>query len=489
MLRHSAPFLVACAVLTSAGLASDSNYYVSNACQYDGNGLTPACATSAGGSGARNNLQAFLNNTTLQPGDTVFIRAGSGDYITSNTGGGNYRAAGFNIKGTGASGSPITIRSYPGETPTLASCANGTGTDATCSHATVTATNTGYLRITGLKIRGGIRLDMDDQGTHQGYVVDNNEILQGAGGGGNWSALFLGHMTAAWVYRNYIHDISPFSDYGYYSSDAGSCLKLYTAVNSMVEWNTFDNCSNTTGAIGAAVHDKQDAVDNIYRYNKVTGVTKSGWLFQAQKSVYDAVNGLQIHHNLIVASSASVACFSIQQDYVKDYALYNNTCIASEGMAIWGDGHTVTPFTAKTYNNIYYVSNSNEHSYYASAIPVLGDYNVYTASKQWCFWSADRNCTPVYSVADLRTLATNNRSSYAQNSSALTYSASAFGFVSASTGDYRLTPGSQARMFGRVGGVSSGATVDAGCFEGPIQCVGHLCPSGLAAPTGVAVRK
>jgi hypothetical protein len=478
------PVIVGVSVaVPGAALATD--YYVSNTCQYDGNGMAPTCAAAAGQTGVRNNLQTFLDNTRLQADDTVFIRAGNGAYVTTWNGGNvnAYWVAGFNIKGSGTAGHPITIRNYPGETPLLSNCADNQNAVWDCNNATVSIDGGSYIRITGLRIRGILQAHGTD--TEQGIVIDHNDIYQGQGTGpgsnppvatsGNWACLRLEHIVAPWVHHNYLHDTYPPLS-GYTTDDwqarSTSCAKLYTSVGSTFEWNTFENCNAPGGSGGAAVDDKVDAVDNIYRYNHFIS-NGSAWRMMSATNKYPALAGESMHHNLIEPGTyvgQSTGCLYEEAGApITGFDFYNNTCIASGPLSV-GGGKAVGAVTTKVYNNVYYVSGTLNETWYATPI-LVNDYNLFTSGRYYSYPSG------------LAALAKVQALGYHQHSVELAYTISAFGFVSSS--DFHLNSGSRARGFGRVGGVGTGAVLDAGAFEGMTQCVGHLC---LAPPSDAKVR-
>jgi len=444
------------------GVAAE--YYVDNSCTNNGNGRGATCATAAGNVGPTNNLQAFLDSTTLQPGDTVFIRQGRGPYISKSAGRG-YETEGFNIRGSGTAASPITISNYPGESPLVANCADNENSLSACPYWTMSAFGSAYLRITGLRIRGGLRLD--GNGGAAGIVVDHVEITVGheSNGSGNWAGLRLEKLTGASIHHNNIHDIEPVSGYSAGSTGANACIKLFTAVNSTVEYNTFDNCSHD-GSSGA-IDDKQDSVNNIFRYNYFTANTMA-LRIQAQPQQYSAATGTKVYQNVMDGTGASpsgATCVWIADGPLTGVDVYQNTIAGYADGVVTANGTTVGSITTKIYNNIFSVTGRNTVTYSSSRNPALQDYNAYTSGRNWTIGG-----TSYTSLASVQAA-----TAYDDHSQAL----SSFGFVSSS--DLHLGSNSTAKGAGRVGGVSSGAVVDQGAYANGIACVGHTCDGGAAA--------
>ena len=104
-------------------------------CANNGTGFVHTCAGTAGGAGAFNVLQPALDAAT-SPGDTVYIKNGSGTYVTTtgSRGQGVPLDSGFAISASGTEANPITIRNYEGHSPLIANCADGI-TDTTVAPA------------------------------------------------------------------------------------------------------------------------------------------------------------------------------------------------------------------------------------------------------------------------------------------------------------------------------------------------------------------
>jgi hypothetical protein len=443
-----------------------TEYYVDNSCPYPGTGLVRDCAAAAGQAGAINDLQAFLNRTTLQPGDTIYIRAGSRTYVTTN-GSSNWLTIGFHIDGSGTATNPITIRNFPGEYPTLANCADGATTVAECFRPTLTGHGS-YLRITGFKVRGQIALD-GSASMAIGNTIDHMEITGGFMDDGNWSAIFLQGQTGAWVHHNYLHDVVALAGY---SSGATSCIKLFTAINGTYEWNTCEN-ANTSGG-SAAFDDKQDSVRNTFRYNLLRNVFQAVRL-QAQPAAYAAMTGTRVYQNVMIARSGSAGlCLKIDDGPRTDFAFFNNTCFGFiGGVEISVSSNVVGTEASRVYNNIFASLSSNNVSYYGQDVS-LEDYNAYTSGRSY------RVNPGTYSTLAMLRAA---KPSYDAGSREL----GSFGF--ASTTDLTLTAGSAAKNAGRTGGTPDGTFIDLGAYIAPLTCVGHRCSSETpSAPSNVRIK-
>lgn len=101
--------VLACVIplLVAAGSAQAATYYVDGACTANnGNGALVGCATSPGGAGAFNSIQAGVNALSA-PGDVLFIRGVHGSFD------GRYSADRISVTGKhGTTSSPIIIQPF-----------------------------------------------------------------------------------------------------------------------------------------------------------------------------------------------------------------------------------------------------------------------------------------------------------------------------------------------------------------------------------------
>lgn len=436
----------ACAPLVTAQDAEAANYYVDGSCANNGNGLADQCASSAGGAGAFRDPQSCFS--AVRAGDTCFIK--NGTYVTNNQGSDTRVNGGFHPMASGTATSKITIRNYPGHRPVLMNCTDYAQRE--CGHQTISANNQGYIIYDGLTIVGAFYL-LNSSMNNRPIEIRNCEVTVGWYGDGNWSGIYLENWNGNWIHHNYIHDLrqSPGAMAG------GAAIKLYTSVNSIVEYNTVDslgNCANCQG-----IDDKQDSVNNHHRYNHFRNIPyQAGVRINNQNAHFPASSGTQIYGNVFHNTSGGVHLLL----NISDITIYNNTFYNVD----YGTGAVQGSVRgARVFNNITNVVTNINTNWFLAA-PVLSNFNVFQSGPAY------RNASSVYG----------SLSAY-QGATGLDGGSRAVDcqFENAAGGDLRLRSTSPCRGVGRTGGTASGTPVDAGAY-GIISCVGHTCGGGTTPP-------
>jgi hypothetical protein len=457
--------------------AQAASFYVDGSCAQEGDGRADGCATSTGAAGAFRNPQSCLN--AVQPGDVCYIKEGAGAYVTSN-GRGVGAAVGFTVRQSGTEQRPITIQNYPGHTPTFAACPEGSSTFPPCDRATFTVYNRSYVRVTGLRIRGLIQLYCEPPasvaGLCTGNELDHLEIVGGYSplGDGNWSGIWVEFQQNVRVHHNFIHDLVAPGDT---TEKPSACIKVFTGINSLYEYNT---CDNSNDLLNWCFDDKQDAVANSWRYNYCAIRDGGGVRLQNQHN-RNAVAGIpgiatsvSVHHNVLMLTSSPAGhpCVRFEAGGFNGVDIYNNTCVGfGNGYDILrqDDGRPI--LNVRVWNNVFAgIAERNVEVFDSRYAPALHDFNAYSAGHAY-------HLGPVYaaSLLDFTT-----RTSYDLRSQELT----GFGFTTTAVNDtaFHLTPGSPLAGSGRVGGRVDGLVMDKGAYAGGSACVGSRCTVPAAPP-------
>jgi hypothetical protein len=485
--RQMSSFLLGLLILALAPLVTATevlavDYYVDRSCANNGNGLADQCASSSGGPGAFNGdigPQSCLNTATL-PGDRCLIK--NGTYITTNdrgTNGGNRINGGYYFPASGTAGNPITIRNYPGHTPILAACSYPQSTSVWCRHPTITLNNQQYVTVDGLRVVGAIFFRYSPSSgcgsCRRGIVIQNNDISSGweDPSDGNWAQIRLEYLTGAIVRNNRIHDSIKIN----FSGFGGSGIKMFSAINSIIENNTIE--SNTGCAPCNGIDDKADSINNHHRYNLIKGdhVMKECVRIQNQRGqVGGDSRGTEIYGNVCVDTEGAIEFLGL----IDDIKAYNNTIYG------WFSGTssaTGDVAAAQTYNNIIVMPTSGGANtrWFGAGIPVLSDYNAFTAGRSY------RYASTIYSSLTAVRAGTAIEDHSAEVDCQ---------FVNAAAFDFHLQAGSPCRAGGpnggRVGGLSSGAPVELGAY-GITNCVGACLtsgpPSAPSRPSGLQINR
>ena len=444
--------------------------YVDNACANAGTGFVHTCAATAGGAGAFNTLQPALDALT-SPGDTVYIKNGSGTYVTTSGSRGQNVSfdSGFAISSSGTEANPITVRNYPGHSPLIANCADGVTDTLSCARVTFSAWCEEGIRITGLRIRGSVGfhcLPTTEAGLKRWNTVDHTEITQGFADvdQNNWAGVWLSQQRYARVHHNYIHAITPLTNAGSQAGTSG--IKMHTSVDATLEYNTIVDVASSTS--GGGIDDKQDSVRNTVRYNWIADVSTC---LQIQQQIgsgpYTTGTGTQIYQNVCIGRvGATTPLWRVGSGALTDVTVSNNVFYRGQ------TGLLVNPTSGSTdgirhYNNIYdLIASDNIQSNFATTADIdREDYNTYDPDADYLVTGATYTSLAAYVAA----VAARNAGS----------SEAACTFVNAGT-DFHLVSGTCVGG-GRVGGVSSGAALNRGPYVNGINCIGHGCE----APTGV----
>lgn len=448
-------------VVNKGAFAAD--YYVDGSCANNGNGRADQCASSSGGAGAYKDPQSCLD--AMVAGDNCLIK--NGTYTTNYDGPDPRETGGYHFTSSGNSSNWITLKNYPGHSPLLQNCAS---TAVACTHPTLTTAYHNYIIIEGLRIQGGMALMSGSYpNTKNGLIVRNNEITVGwmPFNDGNWSGIFLSDWSAPHIHHNYIHDIAmPSGGNG----SSASCQKWYQIDNGIDEYNTCKRNTVSSSQAGG-VDDKARPVNNIHRYNWIEDVNVC---FRINNQLVG--QNVSIYGN-VCANTAGAFVWLIQN--VTGLNIYNNTAY-NVGRDLYVDGGDARITQLNWYNNILKLSptgTNNVEMYNAGVNPFsVANYNSYTSG----FPYRAPNGSWYSTLAAFRSAVGGGVEANSSETSG-----GACSFVDPSNGDYHLQPVSTCKLFGKIGGIASGAAVDLGAY-GLVNCVGHLC--GVSNPPPAAPK-
>jgi len=311
--------------------------------------------------------------------------------------------------------------------------------------------------------------------------IQNCEVTAGQGyENDNMGGIILEQCAGVYVGNNLIHNIIPTSGNVTQQDCAG--IFSFLCYSNIYELNTIYN-------VNTGIYDKLGNNGNhTHRYNLIEMVTPAS----SNAALTDCFGGhasdtLTIHHNIFYVpgaapNSGAVCSFSpATQPYPGNVTFYNNTVIYGSNNAV-GILLQVCGGTVTNYNNIIVLQGVHASTglltAYSAAYTGTADYNIYDDSTH------APNLGLTASASSGATITTYNLAAWQTATGKETNSlvgtptfAGAFGFQNAV--NYQLT-GSVGVGSGRVGGISSGAAINAGAWDGIVAQLG--CNFNSIAP-------
>lgn len=491
-------------VLECVAPAQVANYYLKADCANNGNGTASGCAASNGAAGAWNSVDNANTGwaAVCTAGDTLWIRAKADatETIASNNNDDARWHGGLKVPCSGTSGHPVAVRAFAGEIGKLANGPVGC-TSATCDNTTLSTAEHNYVEIGSadglwsatnhLEIRGMLAArGLDVFTLSSGVKVTGVELTQGWDDDGNWSPLRLENLSAPYVAHNYIHDVSLTPDGlgncaqypDHCNASSGTGIKLFTAINSIIEYNsiyrvcTAANCGTrgVTPSQAGGIDDKQDSNGNTHRFNYIEDVNVC-LRIENQNALLSSASGTRFYGNVCVRKNAMAdgdgrGAWVLADGPISDVTLDHNT---ADGFPIvlFGKG-TVTASGVHWHDNLsgrisgaapLLNINDDVSTFARSAFNADTDYNVYDSDADF---SVDGTVTTLSAWASALGSGKESHSSEAATPCG--------GFTTGSDTDYHLTGSCTTAS-------STGGEVGA---YGVTSCVGHLCSAGGApAPT------
>lgn len=315
----------------------------------------------------------------------------------------------------------------------------------------------GYTEIRDLVVKGGSRFGIQfsynsNTDAVPGIIISGCEVddIVDSTDGDNTDAIWLFGCAGAVISNNYLHN----GDNNQHTHNA-SGVKLYGCQDIVVENNTISNYP-------CGIYPKgQNVSGTQIRYNYILDCKAALFGFYSMPTSDGRIT--RVHHNVVdyVTVTAPNNCLGIDTGYTdinQLFEFYNNTF---DGPSSWGDFagtdlRAAASGSIKSYNNIITgCSSNNYHGDFfitASKYTVL-DYNSYSS----VVWATGSGPTRYTTLANWRT---------ASGAEAGSRSGSP-GFVGTGSGPvkFKLDVGSACINFSHVGGVSGGASVNAGAYE------------------------
>jgi hypothetical protein len=301
--------------------------YIDPTCAVAGDGLVDACATSAGGPGRFNELQAAIDS--LRAGDTLYVYPG--DYFRDRTGTREYEGT-YTVHGasSGTAERPVIITArFPDEPPTLHSCdPEDPALCPTPALSTHGEEAVHHVIFDHLRIRGRAQLFAASDSVMQFMDCSHG---WGACGDGNWSCLRMDACTDCAVRLSHVHDVAGDGECGACGGpgtcsggpDRGSGLKEFASLRSMWELNTVEEAPRW----GWDHH--RNSNDMTVRFN----------VFRDVSSAIHSERGRNhhIYGNVILAREACVDLEGVNEASVGPHVdeVHHNTCgFAALGVSI-----------------------------------------------------------------------------------------------------------------------------------------------------------
>jgi len=500
------------AVVGAAHVASAETYYIDGDCEKNGNGLADSCAAGTGTSGQFNDLQSFLN--MCAPGDVGVLHAKRGDYVTTfGTGSDTSEDAGYHFECSGTSDAWVTIENAPGEFPVIRNCPATATTQNACNRDTITANGRNFIKITDddadyanghIIVFGRIHLAGCESyppttaSEMAGPIeVSYTEINRGYDetDSGNWAGIWNICHTGSLIHHNFITLSKPT---GAGQQSSASCVSQYFGVGGTIEHNTcnLDPNSQFPESHSGCFDDKVVASRNTYRFNRCYNATRFGRFAEGNYCKVEGVecflkNG-EVYGNLAYRGSyrgpnrpalqISEGLGGMSGGGVDGLDIYNNTWVGFGGcyyvLPQANGSHAAGLKNVRIYNNLC-ANIANDSSDDADIVLWWADTRDKPARFSYECHDASIGDSTIYRVGST------SYSKFAAFQGA-GYGAgivrtNSYGFVNAARGDFGLSGGPCVGM-GHVGGVESGAKVDAG-FTGVGRCVGHECGPAASVTT------
>jgi hypothetical protein len=350
----------------------------------------------------------------------------------------------------------------------------------------------GYITLDGLVFTGfaykAVRIggisSGDGPANVHGVIVQNCVFTGGAHNAGdstdNSDSLWLDGTIGAVATNNYFYNNTGFSAG---SSDHVDAIILWSTQGTVLEYNT---CINAGG-----FHSKEIANQGaMVQYNYIdvsmyTSQSSANALFDfCGAPTPGLTQTTNIHHNILLSSYFAMSLvngLTQTEGFTTPVNIYNNTVIMKSmggyvETAVWI--FSSLPRSVAFYNNILTGAASSDYKMVRinADAPRLWDYNLFPASGMSWALVANANGAATQgaygslgamqaAISSLGGISTFDTHSVASNNP---------GFIGSGTlaAIYQLTSGAAAAGAGRVGGVSSGASVNMGAWDGIVTQIG-----------------
>lgn len=384
---------------------------------------------------------------TLSPGDTVFVKGGT----YSVTSGGSWSKAAITPKNSGEPGKPITFKSLP-EHAAIIDGGVMRGQSGYGDTQALIGSSTSYVVIDGFIVRNAFAKGILVMGPSKGVTIQNNIVsgISHTHPTDNTDGIRVEETGEAIIRNNLIFNVHN----GTTTHNAAG-IKLYSVSNSTIE-------NNEAYDAGSGIFDKHAGRNNVIR-NNYTHDVGSGIRYVAADGYI--AGGNHIYGNVITRATDAIHLDAIDTLFDDTVYVYNN--VMAEYSQIGLRIPRQSAHVVNAYNNIFYrtgsVGTGDIVTYDDPPNTILNsDYNIFVTSPQ----------------IQIGRYVTNRNVSLDQWNSITTYDGNSqvgsVSFVDPANDNFKLAPGSFGIGFGRVGGVPSGAIIDAGAYTTPNTIVGII---------------
>jgi hypothetical protein len=306
----------------------------------------------------------------MKPGDTIVMRgtALGGAPITSDPTAASaawtdvynkYFIRFINLNGTaptGASGTgPLALIGYPNEDVYIYESYASGATGAISGVDTTSYTGGRYVTVADLRIEaGGSGGGVDEQVAGQSWRVVNNEItaVTGSTDSDNLEGGIVGSGTNSFWDGNHVHNInsaSPMEMHGIYIDGDGSYEVAYNLIETITDGSGFQ----------VYVDDGSASANNVvFHHNMIYGVAKYGI------NIADgSTNGFVYYDNVVY--NTGYGCLRFNTNTLKGAKIYNNTffnCSTKSGYGVVNNDWNFPSTALDMENNIFYATTGGTYS-------------------------------------------------------------------------------------------------------------------------------
>jgi hypothetical protein len=290
-------------------------------------------------------------------------------------------------------------------------------------------------------------------GAGPGIIIQNCEMrnmLNGQGGNNDGFVFFEG-ASGVIVQNNYFHTLQKPAQ----AEPHMHCIEEYGCYGNQYLYNTFMNISNGATAVESKTGGAATTVAYNYFYNIEPGSYGVIMGFDgAEGSPNSPSTPYSIHHN-IFDSSAQTKSVDVNNSDAQGINWYNNTIYNSPSAQFAATGASAP---VQHYNNIWATSTGSTSLNFTAGSLTVCDYNCYATAS-----AAGASGFDTHSIKSNPTFSATIIPGNGPN-------------------QFQLASGSPCAGAGRAGGVSTGAAVNMGAWDGKVTQIGCSFLSGTSAP-------
>lgn len=457
----SRTFLAIALYLGAAGVAAAADFYVDQA--------HPGAADDNPGTEQQPWKSMYaINAAKLQPGDTVYVKAGTYDVSK----GGSWQAPAIRPAASGTSDRPITLKSLPQHAAVL---------DAKGGKGAIGTTGKHHIVIDGFVVRNAdtsavLVFGGSVSSRVQGVVVQNNiieNVRNPAEPAGNTQGIMATYVSGLVIRNNIIRDVHNGSD-----NHNANGVKMFHTDHVVFEHNEVSD-------MPVGFYDKEGGQNTVVRYNYFHDLSRNAVQFATQNGTPSGNH--EVYQNIVWRAGTGYGVINTSSgDVISNVKVYNNLFAEYSNSGVKpqydpGDGET------RLWNNIFWTGNTTEYGELAAyadpaATVAQMDFNLYGREPQFYVGIYKTNRV-LRSLAEWQSYANHDIHSAIGDP----------GFIDAAGGNFRLRPESVARDAGRVGGALNGEPVNLGPYITGDETIGLLSEDAPQvappkAPTILEVR-